>query len=285
MIVIREFFDKNTGTISYIVHDPSTKDSIVIDPVLNFNVNLGTYTTHSFEEQLAYLKNNQLQLHFVLETHIHADHISSSQFFKKDFSNVKVAISKHITEVQEVFNKLFQFTNAKNDGTDFDKLITDNEEFKAGSINIKAISTPGHTPACISFLVENNIFVGDSIFIPEAGTGRCDFPKGDATTLFKSVTQKLYTLPDTTKVFVGHNYPKNDKAPHFQTSIKELKENNIHITKDTQLKDFLNFREARDKELNAPKLLFQSIQINMNAGKFNVDEKGNAFLKMPMFKG
>lgn len=285
MIEIKEFFDRSTGTMSYIVYDKETKDALVIDPVLNFNSNAGTYTTNSFNEQLNYLKNNNLLPHFILETHAHADHISSSQFFKKEFPNIKIAIGENIKEVQKVFNGFFQFSHLKNDGSQFDKLIKDQEEFFAGSIKIKAINTPGHTPVCVSFLIENKIFVGDSIFVPEAGTGRCDFPKGDAKILFNSVTKKLYNLEKNTEVFVGHNYPKNGSKPHFQTTIKELQENNIHIKTNTKIEEFLNFREVRDKELDAPKLIFQSIQININAGKFETDEKGNAFLKMPMFKG
>lgn len=285
IIEVKEFFDRLTGTMSYIVYDKETKDAVIIDPVLNFNSNAGTYTAKSFNEQISYLKNNSLKSHFVLETHAHADHISSSQFFKKDFPNIQIAIGENIKEVQKVFKDFFQFSNLKSDGSQFDKLIKDKEEFSAGSIKIKAINTPGHTPSCVSFLIGNQIFVGDSIFVPETGTGRCDFPKGDAKTLFYSITQKLYTLNEDTKVYVGHNYPKEGNKPHFQTTIKELKENNIHIKTNTKIEEFLNFREVRDKELNAPKLLFQSIQININAGKFETDENGNAFLKMPMFKG
>lgn len=285
MIKVQDFFDKATGTLSYIVYDTNTQDSLIIDPVLNFNSNAGVYSTSSLDEQIKYLQKNNLKPHFVLETHVHADHISSSQFFKKDFPNIKIVIGENIRVVQEVFNNLFQFSESKNDGSDFDKLIADDEEFNAGSIKIKAIHTPGHTPACVSFKIENKIFVGDSIFMPEAGTGRCDFPKGDAADLFNSVTQKLYKLDENTEVFVGHNYPKQDNNPQFKTSIKDLKENNIHIKTNTKVEDFLSFRELRDKTLSTPKLLFQSIQINIRAGKFDVDAKGDSFLKMPMFKG
>lgn len=284
MIEVKEFFDKSTGTLSYVVYDNKTKDAIIIDPVLNFNSNTGTYTTNSFNEQLNYLKSNNLVPHFVLETHAHADHISSSQFFKKDFANIKIAIGENIQKVQKTFKALFQLSDLKSDGSQFDKLIKDKEEFSAGSIKIKAINTPGHTPSCVSFLIENKIFVGDSIFVPKAGTGRCDFPQGDAKTLFNSITQKLYTLDKNTEVFVGHNYPEKGAQVHFQTTIKELQEKNIHINTHTKMEEFLHFRETRDKKLNAPKLLFQSIQININAGKFKIDEKGNAFLKMPLFK-
>ncbi|MBE8222061.1 MAG: MBL fold metallo-hydrolase [Bdellovibrionales bacterium] len=285
MLKITEFFDRLTGTISYIVYDKNTKDAIVIDPVLNFNSNKGSYTTECFKKMLNYIKGNNLKPLFLLETHVHADHISSSKFFKLEFPNIVIGIGENIKIVQEVFAKLFKFTNFKTDGSQFDKLIKDDEEFTAGSIKIKAINTPGHTPACVSLLIEDKIFVGDSIFVPEAGTGRCDFPKGDAKDLFNSVTKKLYTLNEDVKVYVGHNYPKEGEQPHFQTTIKELKEQNIHIKENTELKEFLKFREARDKELDSPKLLFQSIQINMNAGEFEADENGDAFLKMPMFRG
>lgn len=284
MISVKEFFDKLTGTLSYIVFDTNSKDCLVIDPVLNFYSNSGTYKTCSFDKQIHYIKKQDLNLRYVLETHVHADHISSSQFFKKYFPKVQVAINENIKSVQAVFKDIYQFSDFKDDGSAFDKLIKDQEQFKAGSIKIKAIATPGHTPACTSFLIENKIFVGDSIFVPEAGTGRCDFPKGCAKTLFNSVTKKLYTLDQATEVFVGHNYPEKGQDPNFKTSIKDLKENNIHIKSDSKLQDFLNFRQLRDKQLDAPKLLFQSIQINMNAGKFNTDKNGNAFLKMPMFK-
>lgn len=284
MIEVKEFFDAPTGTLSYIVFDKATKDSVVIDPVLNFNSNSGAYKTTSLDQQINYIKEQALDIKYILETHAHADHISSSQFFKKYFSNVKVAINENIKLVQSVFKNIYQFSDFKDDGSSFDKLIKNDEEFSAGSINIKAIATPGHTPACASFLIENKIFVGDSIFVPEAGTGRCDFPKACAKTLFNSITKKLYTLDEATEVFVGHNYPAKGQAPHYKTTIKELKEKNIHIKPNTKLKEFLNFRQLRDKELDAPQLLFQSIQINMNAGKFAVDTNGNAFLKMPLFK-
>ncbi|MBE8163326.1 MAG: MBL fold metallo-hydrolase [Bdellovibrionaceae bacterium] len=282
---VKEFFEKITGTISYIVYDPASKDALIIDPVLDFNSTEGTYSTTSFNEQMDYIKSNNLKPSLVLETHAHADHISSSQFFKKEFPNILVAIGKDITEVQSVFKSIFKLSHLATDGSQFDKLIKDQEEFFAGSIKIKAIHTPGHTPSCLSYLIEDKIFVGDSIFVPETGTGRCDFPKGDAKTLFHSVKQKLYTLNEDTKVYVAHNYPEKGEPLHFQTTIKDLKENNIHIKEDTKLEDFLKFRKDRDKQLNSPKLLFQSIQININAGKFETDENGNAFLKMPMFKG
>ncbi|MGE3608349.1 MAG: MBL fold metallo-hydrolase [Bacteriovoracaceae bacterium] len=281
-MVIQHFFDKDTSTLTYVVYDDKTRDAIIIDPVLDFDPASGRVSNESYSLVLNYLKDHQLNPHYVIETHAHADHLSSSQVFKKDFPNIKIAISERIKTVQEVFGPVFNMKDLKADGSDFDFLISDEKEFFAGSLKIFPIPTPGHTPACTSFLIEDHLFTGDSLFMPDYGTGRCDFPKGSAKTLFDSI-QKIFSLPDSTKIYVGHDYQPNNRELKFLTTVGESKKSNIHITANTSIEDFVNFREGRDKTLKAPRLLFPSLQVNIVAGKLpRAEDNGIQYIKLPL---
>lgn len=281
---IRHFFDPKTSTLSYIVYDEITKDAVFIDPVWEIDLPSGTLSHKCIEPLISFAKEANLNPLAIIETHIHADHISGAQLLKKHFPKLKTVIGSRISEVQKVFHKLYDMTDAiAINGSQFDILAKDGEEIQFGSIKAKAIQTPGHTPACTSYLINNSLFTGDSIFMPDSGTGRCDFPGGDAEALFNSITKKIYALPDDTHIFVGHDYQPGGRGLKFQTSVKEQKEQNVHIKSDTKLETFLEFRRNRDAQLSAPNLLYPSIQINMNGGVIPFhDSAGKAFLKIPL---
>ena len=280
---VETFFDKATFTLTYIVYDSKTKDSILIDPVLDYDPGSSKVSTSSVEKVSNFIKENGLKLHLIMETHAHADHLSGAQELKKRFPNAKLVIGEKITLVQDTFSKAFNFKGFKSDGSQFDKLLKDGEIVEAGSIKIKVIATPGHTPACTSFLIEDMIFTGDSLFMPDSGTGRCDFPAGDASIMYDSITNKLYKLPDTTKVFTGHDYQPGGRDLMYQSTIGEEKEKNIHLKKNTNKDAYIEFRTSRDKTLAAPGLLLQSIQVNINAGNFPPKEdNGASYLKIPI---
>lgn len=261
------FFDKETSTLTYIVYDASTRDAVIIDPVLDYCLETQETSTKSLKLVTDFIKLHRLQPHYCLETHAHADHLSSSHKLKEIYPEIKTAISEHITVVQKAFTeKLNMPVDFRADGSQFDKLIKDNEVFNAGSIKIHAIPTPGHTPACMSFHIGNMVFCGDALFMEDVGTGRCDFPNGSAEELYHSVHENLYNLPDSTIVFVGHDYQPNGRELRFETTIGSSKAHNSHIKKETKKEDYISFRESRDKTLNAPRLLVPSIRANINAG-------------------
>lgn len=276
-IKIQHFFDPRTSTLTYVVHDPSTLDAVIIDPVWDFDAVSGELSTTSLATVLGYIKNNRLKPHFVMETHAHADHISSSQLFKKFFPEIKVAIGERITEVQKAFKDVFHLSENETHGTEFDVLLKEHQVLEAGSLKFKVMFTPGHTPACASYLIEDALFSGDALCMPDSGTGRCDFPKGSAETLYHSV-QKIYALPENTRIFVAHDYQPNGRSLEFQTTVKEEKEKNIFLNGQTSKEDFVNSRTKRDAGLSAPKLLMPSIQVNIRAGNLPSDTEVN-FLK------
>jgi glyoxylase-like metal-dependent hydrolase (beta-lactamase superfamily II) len=251
---------------------------MIIDPVLDYDMPSGVIESKSLLPLITFLREHKLYPHYCLETHAHADHLSSSQILKDYYPEIKIAISKNIDKVQKTFKDVFNFDSSfLTNGSQFDKLILDNEVFYAGSIKIHAIPTPGHTPACLSFHINNMLFCGDVLFVEDSGTGRCDFPEGSASQLYQSVQNNLYTLPENTIVFVGHDYRPNDRELRFETTIGVSKKHNSHLKIDTTLEDYVKFREARDKTLNAPRLLFPSIQVNINAGLVPKE------LRLPLF--
>lgn len=279
---IQHFFDPDTFTLTYVVFDEKTKDALIIDPVLDIETASGRLTDISTQKVLNFLKSENLKPHYVLETHAHADHLSSSQLFKKYYPAIKVGVSERIKAVQEVFKGVFNLTDFAADGSDFDYLIKDNEFFSAGTIKVQALPTPGHTPACTSFVIDNNVFTGDALFMPDYGTGRCDFPMGSASHLYDSV-QRLYALPDETNVFVGHDYQPEGRELKFQTTIGESKAKNIQLKAATSKTEYVSFREARDKTLKAPRLLLPSLQVNIAAGKLpEAESNGMSYLKLPL---
>ena len=279
---VHHLFDKDTSTLTYVVFDEDTKDSIIIDPVLDFDPPSGKVEDKSVLEVVKFVSLNRLKVHLILETHAHADHLSSSQLLKQYFSEAKVGISERIKIVQGVFKDIFNLSDFRPDGSDFDLLIQDNIAFQAGSINILPIPTPGHTPACTSFLIGENLFTGDALFMPDYGTGRCDFPKGSAAELYASV-RRIYQLPDEMKVYVGHDYQPGNRELKFQTTIGESKNDNIQLKESTSREEFILFRETRDKTLKAPRLLLPSLQVNIAAGHLPKKENNNiSYLKLPM---
>lgn len=282
-MIIQHFFDQDTYTLTYLVIDPVTRDTVVIDPVLDFDPPSGLVTDTSISKVIDYIRLEKLRVKAILETHAHADHLSSSQVLKKHFPDAILGISQKIKIVQEVFKDLFNIEYLKTSGEQFDYLIKDFEEISFGSLKMKAIPTPGHTPACMSYLFNGAVFVGDALFMPDYGTGRCDFPKGSAKDLYQSVSQNLYSLPDSTRVFVGHDYSPNGREMKFETTIGESKTNNVQLKIGTSENEFVAFRESRDKTLKAPRLLLPSIQVNIDAGHLPPKESNEmSYLKLPL---
>lgn len=279
---VKAFFDERTHTLTFVVWDAATRDAVVIDPVLDYEP-IGSYTfTESIEVVSNFVREQGLKLRFVLETHAHADHLSGSQLLARRFE-AKVAIGERIREVQETFKKLFDLPETfAVDGSQFDLLIADGDELEAGSLKIEAVATPGHTPACLSYLIGDSVFTGDALFMDDYGTGRCDFPRGSAEALFDSV-QRLYELPDETRVFVGHDYQPGGRELRFQTTIGASKRNNPQLNARTSREEFVAFRKQRDAGLAAPNLLFQSVQVNIAAGKLPAQHpNGIRYLTLPL---
>ena len=283
---IKAFFDEPTFTLTFVVWDESTKDAVVIDSVLNYNPISSRTSTESLDELSDFVWQNGLRVHYALETHAHADHLSGAQMLKKRF-DARTAIGRSITAVQEVFAGVFDLGDEfAQDGSQFDKLIDDGETLQAGSLEVKAIATPGHTPACLSFLIGDALFTGDALFMHDYGTGRTDFPKGSASDLYASVHERIYTLPDETRVFPGHDYMPNERPVAWETTIAKSKAENPHLRADTPLDEFVGLREARNKELDAPRLLFQSVQFNINGGRLPVAGRtGIRHFKLPVNMG
>lgn len=280
---VKTFFDPATFTLSYIVYDMDTLDAFVIDPVLDYDPAASKIEKHSLEKVIDFVKSNNLKLHYILDTHAHADHLTGAAELKKVFPNTIIGIGESIKLIQEKFSEIYNLKDFNINGIQFDKLFADNEIVKAGSLEFKVINTPGHTPACVSYLIDEMVFTGDSLFMPDFGTGRCDFPMGSARDLYHSIHEKLYKLPESTQVFVGHDYQPGGRALEFKTTIKESKEKNIHIKEQTTEADYIQFRESRDKTLSPPRLLLPSIQINIDGGKLPIEEdNGKRYLKIPL---
>ncbi len=281
---VKEFFDQATWTMTYVVYDAATKDTVILDPVWDYDPAASKMSSQSAEQVLAFVKKNNLKVHYILETHAHADHVSGSQILKEKLAGTKVGIGAKITEVQKVFKDVFNLDpNFKTDGSQFDILLNEEQVLEAGTLKIKTIYTPGHTPACSSYVIGDAVFTGDALFMPDYGTGRCDFPAGSADDLYTSVHDKLYKLPDDYRVFVGHDYLPNDRALAFETTIAEEKAKNVQLKHETSRTQFVEFRETRDKTLAAPRLLLPSVQVNIDAGKLPAPEKnGTSYLKIPV---
>jgi len=279
---IETFFDPATFTLTYVVFDPKSRDAVVIDPVLDYDVLSSSTSTTSITRVEEFLNREKLKLHYVLETHAHADHLSGSQFLKSRFG-AKVAIGARIVDVQKIFAGVFDLANVPTDGSQFDQLLSDGEKIEAGAMKIDVLATPGHTPACLSFQVGDTVFTGDALFIEDYGTGRCDFPSGSADALYTSVHERLYALPDATRVFVGHDYQPNGRALRFETTIGASKESNIQLRASTSRADFVKQRTSRDATLSAPRLLFQSVQVNIDAGRLpKAHANGKRYLTIPL---
>ena len=280
---VKAFFDAHTFTLTFVVWDEETKDAVAIDSVLNYNPLSSQTSTESLDELSDYVRQNGLKLHYALETHAHADHLSGAQMLKKRF-DAKTAIGEHITAVQEVFKGVFDLGDGfATDGSQFDKLIAHGETLQAGSLEVKAIATPGHTPACLTYQIGDALFTGDALFMHDYGTGRCDFPSGSAADLYDSVQDRLYSFPDEMRVFPGHDYMPDDRDLAWETTIGKSKAENPHLRPETALEEFVSLRQARDKALEAPRLLFQSVQFNINGGQLpQPGATGIRYFKVPV---
>lgn len=282
MVEIKTFFDEQTSTLTHLVYDPETKDAVVFDPVLDLDTTGWRTYTRSLAILDQYIADRQLKLHYVLDTHIHADHLSGMQFLKQKYG-VPLVINAAITVVQSTFREVFNLgENFDTSGRDFDVLVKDGDVLQAGSISIGVLHTPGHTPACTSYRIDNNVFTGDALFVPSIGTGRCDFPKGSARDLYHSIMQKLYTLPDDTRVFPGHDYP-GKRELQTSTTIGESKAANVDLPASRSEEEFVSYMENRDAGLSLPRLIYPSVQINLTAGQLpDAESNGQHYLKIPI---
>ncbi len=284
--IIQAFFDEPTNTVSYLVADPATRLAAVIDPVLDYDHKSGTVDTRSVKAMLKAAQEAGYTIEWTLETHAHADHLSGSPYIKAK-TGAKIGIGEHIKDVQRIFRPVFNAIDLKTDGSDFDHLFADGERFKIGELEAEVIYTPGHTPADISYRVGDAVFVGDTLFMPDYGTARADFPGGDARRLYRSI-RRLLSLPPETRLFMCHDYkaPGRD-AYAWETTVRAQRESNVHVHEGVSEDEFVAMRTARDATLAAPVLLLPSIQVNMRAGRFPpAEQNGVRYLTIPVtFKG
>lgn len=281
---IQSFFDTDTATFTYVVADMPTHTAVIIDSVLNYDQFTGRTKTDSADAVIAYLKDNHLKAEWILETHIHADHLSASRYLKEKIGG-KVGIGSRIKEVLQYWVPIFN-TGADTPLTtaQFDHIFTDNEIVSFGNTQIKVLHTPGHTPACASYLIEDAIFVGDTVFMPDVGTARTDFPGGSAEMLYDSI-QRIFSLPDETRIFTCHDYPPSGRDPQSLSTVKEQKNRNIFINSTISKDDYITKRNARDQQLAPPRLLLPSLQVNLRAGSFgNPEDNGCQYVKIPINK-
>lgn len=279
---VTPFFDEVSNTVTYVVADPETGQCAVIDPVLDYDLAAGRTSTTSVDVVIEFIEANKLSLDIVLETHVHADHLSAAPVLKQRLQ-AKTAIGDHITTIQDVFTGIFNLDDVATDGSQFDVLLADGDTFPIGNIEAKVVHTPGHTPACVTFVIGDAAFVGDTLFMPDFGTARCDFPGGDAEVLYDSI-QEIFRLPNETRLFMCHDYkaPSRDEYA-WETSVDEQRQNNIHIHDGITKQEFAAFRTGRDSQLGVPKLIIPSIQVNIRAGDIPEPEaNGVRYLKVPV---
>ncbi len=279
---VHHFYDEQTGTLTYVVSDPQSKAAAIIDPVLGFSVVSGRTDTGQADEVCAHVEQHNLQLAWILETHAHADHLSSAQYLKAKLGG-KVAIGEGICKVQEHFGSVFNLQPPfAADGHQFDHLFSDNESFLLGNIECHVMHTPGHTSDSVTYLVGNFAFIGDSLFMVDCGTARCDFPGGDAGLLYDSI-QKLLSLPDDTILCMCHDYPPEGRSLRCDVTVREQKESNIHVGGGTGKDTFVAVRKARDETLDLPKLILPSIQVNIRAGHLpEAEDNEIAYIRIPL---
>lgn len=279
---IQPFFDNATATVTYVVSDPSSNQCAIIDPVLDFDLHAGTLSTLSADEIIDYVNKMDLKVEWILETHIHADHLTAASYLKEKLGG-QIGIGERIKDVLSHWVPVFNtHSDTPLDGSQFDVLFIDGMKFKIGNLNVKVIHTPGHTPDSVSYLINDALFVGDTLFMPYIGTGRTDFPGGDAETLFHSI-QKIFTLPETTRIFTCHDYPPSGAAPLWESTVDEQRQANIMINEGVTKDEFIEARNKRDHNKTVPKLLLPAIQVNMRAGKLGSCESNNIqYLKIPI---
>lgn len=280
---ITAFFDEATFTVSYVVRDPSSNKCAIVDSVLDFDYASGRTDTTSADQVIAFVKDKGYALDWILETHVHADHLSAAPYIQEQLGG-EIGIGEKIKVVQDTFGKVFnEGTAFRRDGSQFDRLFQQGDSFHIGQMRGDVLHTPGHTPACLTYVIGDAAFVGDTLFMPDFGTARCDFPGGSSETLYSSI-QKILSLPDETRIFVGHDY----KAPGreefaWETTVGEQKAKNVHVGGDNEKEDFIRMRDARDATLGMPRLIVPSLQVNMRAGQMpEPEDNGAIYLKVPV---
>ncbi len=282
--IIKAFFDDATNTISYVVRDPASQAAAIIDSVLDYDQAAGRTDTQAADQIIAHVRRENLTVEWLLETHVHADHLSAAPYLQKQLGG-KIGIGEEITTVQDTFGKVFNAgTEFQRDGSQFDRLFREQDRFEIGALTGSVLHTPGHTPACLTYVIGDAAFVGDTLFMPDFGTARCDFPGGDAGQLYDSI-QKVLSLPDDTRLFMCHDYkaPGRDEFA-WETTVAAQKTNNLHIAGKTR-DEFVEMRETRDAQLGMPKLIIPSIQVNMRAGHMPpADDNGTTYIKVPINK-
>jgi glyoxylase-like metal-dependent hydrolase (beta-lactamase superfamily II) len=282
--LVKAFFDKDSHTISYVVRDPASSACAVVDSVLDIDYAAGRLSYTSADAIIEYVRTEKLAVDWLIETHVHADHLSAAPYLQKHLGG-RIGIGANIVAVQETFGKVFnEGTEFQRDGSQFDKLFHDGESYRIGGITAYAILTPGHTPACMTHVIGDATFVGDTLFMPDAGSARADFPGGDARELYRSI-QRVLSLPDEMRVFVCHDYGPNGRNVRWETTVAEQKQKNIHVASGRTEDEFVALRESRDKSLSMPKLIIPSIQINMRAGHMPSNgSDGGIYLTVPINK-
>jgi len=278
---VTAFFDPATNTISYVVKDPASRSCAVVDSVMDIDYAAGRITYKHADEIIAHIRKNGLKLEWLIETHVHADHLSAAPYIQQELGG-KIGIGENITVVQDTFGKIFnEGTEFQRDGSQFDALLTDGDTYQIGSMNAVALYTPGHTPACMTHVIGDAAFVGDTLFMPDGGSARADFPGGDAAVLYDSI-QKVLALPDAMRLFMCHDYGPNGRDIQWETTVAEEKKHNIHVGEGKTREDFIKFRTERDAQLDMPKLIIPSLQVNMRAGEVPKDKDGRPMLKVPV---
>ena len=280
--VVKGFFDPDTWTVTYVVYEKPTSSCIIIDSVLSYDPKSGRTHTKMADDVIAFVKKNELKTEWILETHAHADHVTAAPYLRSELGG-KVAIGDHISVVQSVFKGIFNLEKSfPVDGSQFDHLLQDGEEIHFGNLSFKALFVPGHTPACMAYQVGDAIFVGDTMFMPDVGTARCDFPGGDAHVLYQSM-KKILSFPPQTRLFMCHDYPPNGRPVQFETTVADEKKFNIHMHDGITEEQFIEMRTKRDATLEMPVLILPAIQVNIRAGEFPAKESnGIAYLKIPL---
>ena len=283
--IVKAFFDTQTFTVSYVVQEPEGRSCAIIDSVLDFDHASGRTDTGSADQIVEYVKEKALKVEWILESHVHADHLSAAPYLQEKLGG-KIGIGENIVVVQDTFSKVFnEGTEFQRDGSQFDALFTEGSSFHIGQMRGDVLHTPGHTPACMTYVIGDAAFVGDTLFMPDFGTARCDFPGGSSEDLFASI-QRILSLPDETRIFVGHDYkaPGRDEYA-WETTVGEQKALNVHIGQGRSIEEFVEMRDARDATLAMPRLILPSLQVNMRAGQMPpADEQGDVFMKIPVNK-
>lgn len=277
------FYDPDTATISYVVKDPASKSCAVIDSVMDLDQAAGRISFISADQLIDYIRVNELKLEWLIETHAHADHLSAAPYIQGKLGG-KIGIGAPIKQVQDVFGKVFnEGTEFRRDGSQFDRLFEDGDTYRIGSMTAFAMATPGHTPACMTHVIGDAAFVGDTLFMPDGGTARADFPGGDARVLFRSIRKILETLPPETRLFMCHDYAPGGREVKWETTVAQERASNIHVRDGVSEDEFVAMREARDRTLGMPKLILPSLQVNIRAGRLpEPDASGKRFFKLPI---